>query len=238
MSASEAPAATGYRLTLPPGWSRLTTGDGAAESVDRYLDGELRRLSGADRVLAERELGARLRSALARAEEAGALDLYVSNIRVGDRVFSTRFTIAVAFLGASAADLDDADLAGLAAIDPIEASGLRLAGERAVRTVERRSRHVSELRSDAERAFDAAADPERLLAELPADSATARQVESMVAAEAAGTRVDEVRVSYLVAVPRSHGAYLLAVLDLVENPLLEQQIELFDAIVSTLRWVS
>lgn len=229
--------ATGYRLTLPGGWARITTGDGAAESIARYLDVELRTLSGRDRVLAERELGERMRRAVASAEERGALDIYLYKQPMGDRVFTMRFSVSAVFLGASAVQLTDAELASVLAADAVESAVGTLDGARAIRAVERRRRLLREFRADVERQLEEEIDPVALAEELPEGGLARRGAAAIAQLEAEGQSIDEVRVSHFAEVPDSHGAYLLIQHDLVETEIAPLQIELVDAIASTLRWV-
>ena len=66
----------GYRLTVPAGWQRVTTGDGSKESVDRLIRWQLRKRSRRDRVLPERSLRELMPRLVADAKAAGALEFF------------------------------------------------------------------------------------------------------------------------------------------------------------------
>lgn len=212
--------ASGYRLTLPEGWSRLTTGEGGTASQRRFLDGALRNRSGSDRVFAERELAPRIARVMAEAEANGALDVYVYRRELRGILVTLQFSVSVIHLGL---DPEDGEL--LAAVRGVdgEAEFVAVGGQdRAVRGAERRVSSPGELR-------DAVAG---LTGDDPADA------DAIVDDAAAnGVRLRSTLVSYLVPIPGNAGSFLLVGCEISDGPLAEALTLHFDAVVSTLNWV-
>jgi len=211
----------GYRLALPSGWQRITTGDGGAESQRHFLEVLLRTRSDSERVFAQRELAPRLASALARAEDNGTLDIYAYHRIVRGLTVTMAFTVSIMHVGIP---LSDAELLALATGDSSAETELVTLGndEQAARSVETREESPAEFRARLAEATDAD----------PADGDA-----EVAEAERTGVRIRITRISYLVPIPEVAGAFLLIVSDIADGPLAEAKQFHFDAVVSTLGWV-
>ena len=228
-------AVNGYRLVVPPGWKRITTGDGSAASIDRVITHQLRKRSGTDRVLAERELRDVLAQLVSQSESAGALDIYVFAERLRGATVSMSFTVSMTFLGALADDLDDDDFVSLAGYDAEGAQFLDFPGGRLFRAEERTSRTVAEFLGEASNQLGTSSDLDSYA--VVGDEATDVMAQAREA-QAAGRVLNRTRVSYLAPVPESPGAFLLVVFSCDDSPLRDAQIYMFDAIMTTLSWTA
>lgn len=224
-------SAAGYRLAMPAGWTRLTVGDGSEVARDRFVQSRVRRLSGRDRVLAERRLTSVVDRTIAEAQSAGALDLYFYSRVVRRIPVQMNFSVGVVFLGLPVDEMTDDVLVEIAGVENGETRVEELDGQRAVRVSSVREQNVTQLRADAERLFSGVDD------ESDIDPAYDAQVEGAIAEfEENGVTTRSVRVSYLLDIPDAPGAYLLAAFDAPEGALTEAMVFHFDMIMSTFRW--
>ncbi|SEN80821.1 hypothetical protein E3O25_14225 [Cryobacterium sp. TMT1-3] len=232
MTASD--TVSGYRITVPAGWQRVTTGDGSAESIERFIAWKLRKQSGRDHVLTERALREQMPRLVSDAEAAGALDLYVFSEEIRGVPVVMSFVVSMTYLGASAADLDEADLAEVAGFGATESEFVDLEVGRCFRAVEHRASTVAEFRRLVAGQFAGSAQ-----LDLPkADTAQAFEAVALIRnEESSGRMLPSTRVSYLLPVPASPGAFLLVVFSCDDSSFSEVQVLMFDAIVTTLKWV-
>ncbi|MCI4658211.1 hypothetical protein [Cryobacterium zhongshanensis] len=226
---------SGYRVNVPAGWQRVTTGDGSAESIDRFIHWQLRKRGGRDHVLTERALREQVPRLISEAEAAGALDLYVFSETIHDVPVTMSFVVSMTYLGATAGDLDEKDLADVAGFGAAEAEFVDFGAGRWFRALEHRAPTAGQFRGLVEAQLGASldldsADP------VPPDAAEA--IEFIRHEEATGRILPDTRVSYLLALPASPGAFLFAVFTVDDSAFSEAQVLMFDAIMSTLEWVS
>jgi len=226
---------SGYRLTVPAGWQRVTTGDGSKESVDRLIRWQLRRHSGRDHVLAERSLRELMPRLVADAEGAGALDLYFYSEMIRGIPVTMSFVVSITYLGAMAAEADERDLASVAGFGAADAGFVDIGVGRCFRAVEHRAPSVGEYRSLVSAQLGVSVD---LATMEPATPESRDAIALLRQEEAAGRVLPSTRVSYLVPVPASPGAFLLATFTCDDSALSRAQMFMFDAIVSTLTWES
>ncbi|CAN5161567.1 hypothetical protein BH11ACT2_BH11ACT2_16220 [soil metagenome] len=224
--------ATGYRITLPAGWTRITTGEGTEKSQAAFVEAQTRTLSGADKVLGSRTLAQRVAQVVSEAEAAGALDLYSYARTIRTIPVTMNFTIGIVYLGPDVERYGDEALAALAGIDTADVSFIEspTAG-RMTRSIEHVEQTVGELRGDVTRVLG----PEEAGND---DAAFGHDVDTTLAEwEAAGVTRKQVRVSYLIPVPDAPGSFVLAAFDADDGALAEASVFHFDAVVSTFAWV-
>lgn len=215
MSTAEAPAEpTGYSLVLPPGWRQIPLDGHATDAVRELVDRAFADVPAdvpPDTVAGlRRRMQGQLQRALTSAREGGGTELYLPTERMGDLAVPASFVAGEVRLDGEAA---------------------RVTGEGA----------------------DPATVPVRVLARLVAGDATARAVEvggaPAVRTErtAAADREQQLgvdagsrRIDYLIAVPGRPGRWLTmscSVLEVADAPeITELLVELFDAVMTTLRW--
>ncbi len=228
-------SALGYRITVPNGWQRITVGEGSEKSIAAFVESQLYRLSGTQRVLTQRDLTAKLTELVGEAESSGALDFYVFQRELRGIDVSMHFVISVVYLGPDAATWDDHELIELMGGSHAESEFIDFGNGRVLRVVERLQRSFAEVKSSLSEVLKV---PDAL--PEPVESGNAlydSAVAEVHAAEAENRPVKTTRVTYLVPSPAEDGVFLLLSLNSPESSFSNAEIIHFDAVASTLVWV-
>jgi hypothetical protein len=200
-----------YTLLLPPGWARLPTGPAAPSAVTALVNRRFQSLPADKRDLVRRRLRREILEILGRAEAAGGIEVHLLVDPIRDHPVSA--ACLASYVGSSepGRQVSAAQLLPELDDDTATLTTVAVGGAPAVR-----------------RQYVAPASPE-----LPGldPAAGTNDVTTGRAALPATTHVD-----YVVPVPGRDGHLLLA-FSTATPEVADELVLLFDAVVSTLRWV-
>jgi hypothetical protein len=215
---------TGYRLALPSGWERVTTGEGSEATIKRLVRSAVADLPERERVIHGDKLTKQLKKQVNEAQDKGVVDIYSYAHELHGVPVAMGFSVSVAFFGIG---LDDEALSVIAGIDTgAEVMKLDLPGGGiAVRAVRCDQLSPEQLRDRFK----------TVILEEPGHED--EEQAALSAWHEAGVPYAEVVVSYLIPIPGDDGSFLTFVFSIQDGPLAEAEIYHFDTVVSTLHWV-